>query len=252
MYRSVYDLKTFYAAPMGATVRRVLQKRIRAFWPDLHGMRVMGGGYAAPYLGMFQEEADGVIAMMPAGQGAHQWPEGMKNLVFLSEGSLLPLENCSVDRIILIHNLECSEHLQSNLSEVWRVLKADGRLLVIVPSRTGFWARADWSPFGQGSPFSLSQLCFYLRDNLFVQERTESALFFPPLRLSLMMRSAHVLEHMGRRVWPFFAGVHIVEASKQIYAGVDRTPGSRFPEKVRGLLAGRPVAIPGGVPSGRE
>ncbi|MCB1783462.1 MAG: methyltransferase domain-containing protein [Alphaproteobacteria bacterium] len=245
MYRSVYDLKTFYTSPAGLGVQRILQKHIESFWPDVKNLRIMGCGYALPYLQYFRDQqAERVFAMMPAGQGAHQWPEDAKNLVFLSDESAIPLENSSVDRIILIHDLECNEHLQSHLSEIWRILKANGRLLVIVPNRTGFWARADWSPFGHGSPFSLPQLCHSLRDNLFVQERTESALFLLPLPMKIIMRSAIFWEHMGKIVWPFLGGVHIVEASKQIYAGVDRTPGSKVPARLRGLIGARP-ATPG-------
>lgn len=237
---------------MGHVVQHLIQKRIASFWPNLQNMRVMGCGYAVPYLAPYFDKAERVIAMMPSGQSAHEWPANGKNLVMLSSEYELPLENCSVDRILLIHTLEGTQSLAPFLSEVWRVLKPNGRILVVVPSRTGFWARADWSPFGHGSPFTLSQLCFYLRDNLFVQERTESALFVPPLRLSLMMRSANVLEHMGRNIWPFFGGVHMVEASKQLYASTDKNSGSGLPERVRKFIGGRPVAAPQGFSSNKK
>ncbi len=76
MYRSVYDLKAFYNSRVGRMVRRVLQSRIREFWPDVHGLRVVGGGYSTPYLRGFIEDSERVISMMPAGQGAHAWPQG--------------------------------------------------------------------------------------------------------------------------------------------------------------------------------
>lgn len=245
MYRSVYDVKTFYNTPSGQMVHRVLAARLKKFWPDVRGLRVMGCGYAVPYLDGFSEGAERVLAMMPSGQGADHWPPARKNLVYLCDEARLPIENSSVDRILLIHNLECCEDLQDTLREVWRVLKANGRLLVVVPNRTGFWARADWSPFGQGSPFSLSQICFYLRDNLFVQESTESALFTPPLRWSFVLKSSRVFERVGRNILPFMCGVHIVEASKQLYAGVDKK-GSGTPvfAKTRELLAGKPLPVP--------
>ncbi len=198
MYRSVYDLRAFYAGKVGRVVRRVLRERIRAFWPDVKSLRVMGCGYASPYLRIFMEEAERVLALMPAGQGAHHWPANAikseynasqpeKNLVCLAEESELPIETASVDRVLLIHDLEFSEHLKENLGEIWRVLKSNGRLLVIVPNRSGFWARADWSPFGQGTPYSASQIHGYLRDNLFIHERTEEALFVPPVKFSLFL-----------------------------------------------------------------
>ncbi|MGH1376541.1 MAG: class I SAM-dependent methyltransferase [Alphaproteobacteria bacterium] len=225
MYRSVYDLKTFYLSEIGQIVRDILLGHIRDFWPSTHDLRILGCGYPSPYLEELSEGCERVFAMMPRKQGADHWGyRGDKNVAFLSDDHTLPIETCSVDRVLLIHHLECCDHLPDTLREVWRVLKANGRLLVIVPNRTGVWARADWSPFGQGSPFTLSQICHFLRDNLFVQENVKSALFVPPLPDSpVMMRSAHFIERTGRRVLPFAAGVHMVEASKQIYAGVNRT-----------------------------
>ena len=243
MYRSVYDLKAFYNSKIGRVVRRILQERIRDIWPDLHGMRLIGGGYAVPYLRVFTEEAERIIGVMPAGQGAHSWlsegPHQGRNLVCLSEEGELPIENNSVDRVLLVHSLEFSEFLQPSLQEVWRVLKSNGRLMVIVPNRTGLWARADWSPFGQGTPYSASQLHYYLHDNLFVHERTEEALFMPPLKYAPVLKSAGLFERFGRYI-PFVAGVHIVEASKQLYARADKGSGSRVTVRGRDFIP-RPV-----------
>lgn len=245
MYRSVYDLKAFYNGRIGRVVRRVLQERIRDFWPDLHDLRLMGCGYAVPYMRMFREETERCFAVMPAGQGAHVWPQNgtrdEENCVALSEAAELPFETNSIDRVLMIHDIEFSEFLKPSLQEVWRILKSNGRLLVIVPNRAGFWARADWSPFGQGTPYSASQIEFYLRDNLFVHERTEGALFVPPLKYSVFLKSAKLFENFGKNYAPFLAGVYIVEASKQLYATVDRGGGSRVHVRGRGIFAPRPV-----------
>ncbi len=243
MYRSVYDLKAFYNAKLGRVVRRVLQGRIHEFWPDVKGLRVMGCGYATPYLRSFMDEAERVFAVMPAAQGAHDWPNtapGEKNLVCLSEQGELPVETNSVDRVLLVHDMEFAEHLQPNLQEIWRVLKSSGRVLVVVPNRSGFWARADWSPFGQGTPYSASQIIYYLRDNLFVHERTEEALFMPPLKYSPVLKSAGMFEKLGRSVLPFACGVHMVEASKQLYARSDMGGGSKVTVRRRAFIP-RPI-----------
>ena len=242
MYRSVYDLKSFYNSKIGRVVRRTLQGHVRDFWPDVSTMRVMGCGYASPYLRVFSEEAERIFGVMPAGQGAHHWPQtgDEKNLICLSEEAELPFENSSIDRILLVHSLEYAELLQPNLQEIYRVLKANGRLLVIVPSRSGFWARADWSPFGQGTPYSVSQLCYYLRDNSFIHERTKEALFMPALRSGLLLKSAGVFERFGPYILPFAAGVHMVEASKQLFAGADKGSGSKVRVRGREFLP-RPV-----------
>lgn len=246
MYRSVYDFKAFYNSAPGEMVRRVIGARIRYLWPDARGMEILGCGYAVPFLDALPEDSGRVIAMMPRSLGADHWPAEGRNLVALVEQEQLPLSNCSMDRILMVHHLEHCENLSATLRECWRVIKPNGRLMVIVPSRTGFWARAEWSPFGHGSPFSLSQLCFYLRDNLFVQERCIGALYTPPIRMNMIMRSSAVIEHLGRHMLPFMAGVHIVEASKQIYAGVDKTgSGTAVPVgRRRPILGGAPEIVP--------
>ncbi len=243
MYPSAYDFKAFYNSRTGRVVRRVLRARMQEVWPDTKGLRVMGCGYALPFLRMYEKEAERIFAMLPPAQGVHQWPQDSSNLVALGDMAELPVENSSVDRIILAHSLEFSEHLRPQLAEIWRVLKPNGRVLIMVPNRAGFWARADWSPFGQGTPYSLAQLCFYLRDNQFIHEQTEGALFLPAVKSSLFLKSAGLFERVGRSVAPVAAGVHMVEASKQLYASVNKGSGVRARSRERGILAPKPAAF---------
>lgn len=243
MYRSVYDLKSFYNSAMGRMVRRIMRERIREFWPNVRGLRILGCGYATPYLRMYNEEegAERVVAIMPASQGAHDWPPEGPCAVALAEQAELPIETNSIDRAILIHDLEYSEFLQSALQEVWRVLKSNGKVLIIVPNRTGLWAQADWSPFGQGTPYTASQIEFYLRDNRFVHERTEGALFVPPTRSALTLKMASFCEKYFRKFFPFLPGVHMVEASKQIYAITHKGGGSKVHVRGRGIYIPKPA-----------
>lgn len=241
MFESVYDFKAFYNGKTGRVVRRVLQDRIRELWPDVNGLSVMGTGYATPYLRVYKDEAEHVFAMMPAGQGAHDWPHEGPNCVALSERAELPVETNSVDRILMVHDLEFSEFPKAALQEIWRVLKSNGRVIIVVPNRRGFWSRADWSPFGQGTPYSVTQLTYFLRDALFVHERTEEALFMPPVRRTSFLKLAGFFERVGRNAFPIGAGIHIVEASKQVYATADRGSGSKVRVRGRGVFVPKPI-----------
>lgn len=245
LYSSAYDFKSFYNRKIGRIVRRMIRERILEFWPDAKGLQVMGYGYAVPYLRVFEEQAERIFAIMPAAQGAHGWPHEGKNLVAVSEETEIPLPTESVDRILMIHALEFSEMMQPNLKEMYRILKPNGRLLVIVPNRSGLWARAEWSPFGQGTPYSAAQLSYYLKENLFVHERTEEALFMPPYKSSSLMKSAGWFEYLGKTFLPFAAGVHMVEVSKQIYARPNDGGGSKVRVRGRGMFGGlRPATAP--------
>src|SRR5476649_754307 len=65
----VVDLRNFYGQRLGVVARRFVGRGIRGLWKDTAGQRVLGVGYATPYLGLFREEAERCLAFMPAGQG---------------------------------------------------------------------------------------------------------------------------------------------------------------------------------------
>ena len=135
MQITVNDLKTFYSDLGGRIVRKIIRRHILDFWPECKGLRLMGLGYAGPYLKPYIEEAERVFAVMPQSMSVHHWPIGERNLACLSNEAELPIETNSIDRIIVIHSLEFSDSIQETYNEIWRVLKSTGRLLVIVPNR---------------------------------------------------------------------------------------------------------------------
>jgi hypothetical protein len=225
MYQQAPDLREFYSSMLGRVALRVLRPRLRHFWPDVHGERILGVGYATPFLRPFAAEAERVAALMPARQGAVFWSSyegaagGAHGQVCLCEEDAWPIETSSVDRIIVVHGVPGAENLDAVLRESWRVLTGQGRLLLIVPNRAGVWARFDHTPFGQGSPFSVGQIRQHLRDYLFVPERAEGALFMPPTASRMVLSAAPIVEKLGRTLFNAFGGVNIIEASKQVYAG---------------------------------
>ncbi len=219
MWSDVIDLRDFYDSSLGQAARRVLRRQIRTIWPDSHDMRVLGLGFATPYLRPFREETERVIAVMPSSQGVLPWPPEGPGLVCLADETDLPLPDRSIDRVLLVHALESTEQVRATLREVWRVLADSGRLLVVTPNRRGIWARLERTPFGQGRPYTPSQLSRLLRDNMYTPLQTASALFMPPFQSRFVLRSAPAWEKVGERWFPTFAGVLMVEAAKQIYAG---------------------------------
>ncbi len=106
------------------------------------------------------------------------------------------------------------------LRETWRVLKDDGRLLVVAPNRSGMWAYWESTPFGHGQPYSFGQIGRLLASSLYRVERRDTALYLPPTQWRLALRSAALCERTGRRWLPGFAGVTVTEAVKDIYAAM--------------------------------
>lgn len=222
MIPSAYQLRDFYKTLGGRIVRRLIRERIETMWPDVRFMRILGVGYAAPYMPYFRGKAERSVCVMFKGQGVHHWPDDAPNLTCLSDESDLPFETNSVDRIILIHSLEFTGFVKPAFEELWRILKSNGRILVIVPNRIGLWARADWTPFGRGAPYSARQVEDFLTENLFIPEKTERGLFIPPFKSQTLLRSAGFWEKLGTRLCPAMGGLIFVEASKQIYAGTGK------------------------------
>ena len=66
MALDVRELDLFYESPMGQVARRLVLQRLRAAWPDLAGQRLLGFGFATPYLKAFTGEAERTLAAMPA------------------------------------------------------------------------------------------------------------------------------------------------------------------------------------------
>lgn len=219
MWNDAVELRDFYATSLGRMAQRAVRHKLREMWPDIAGQSVLGLGYATPYLLSFREQAVRVIGVMPAGQGVLRWPVDGPRLVCLGDEAELPLPDLSIDRVLLVHALECTEQLRAMLREVWRVMSSDGRLLVVVPNRRGIWARFDHTPFGHGHPFTPGQLSRLLRDTLFTPVRTGAALYLPPSSSRMLLSTAPAWEHIGRRWFQTFAGVLMVEASKEVYAG---------------------------------
>jgi SAM-dependent methyltransferase len=226
------DLREFYARPLGSTVRRLLTHRLRARWRDVHREVVIGVGYATPYLGIFRGEAARLGAFMPVAQGAIVWPNGAPCHTVLADEDHLPLPDNSVDRVLIVHGLEVAERVEPYLREIWRVMKPEGRLIAIVPNRSGLWARFDRTPFGHGRPFSRGQLERIFGDALFSTVDWTYALHMPPLERKMILRSTTAFERAGQRLSRPLGGVIMLEAKKEVF---------------RPLPAGKPVRALGGL-----
>mgnify|MGYP002778828520 CR=1 FL=1 len=215
MTTEVHGLPEFYASPGGDIAARLVGARLRALWPALPGMSVLGVGHATPYLGLWRAEARRVVALVPAHLRGAASPGAA-----VAEEERLPFADRSFDRVLLIHGLEAAENARRLLREVWRVTRDDGRVIVVAPNRTGVWAHLERTPFGHGQPYSRGQLERLLARQLFHVERREAALFVPPLGLRWWRGTAAATERFGRAVMPRLGGVVLLEAEKDLFAAM--------------------------------
>ncbi|MBC7154949.1 MAG: methyltransferase domain-containing protein [Rhodobacteraceae bacterium] len=241
MHLDVLELRNFYyRTGIGRAAQRAVRDQVVAFWPPVKGQTVVGFGFAVPLLRPYLASARRVICLMPGQQGVMAWPVGQPNVSVLCAEAQWPVATGSVDRLVIVHGLETSEHPAAMLEESQRVLAPGGKALFIVPNRSGLWARRDGTPFGFGRPFSLGQIESQLRDHGFTPERHVAALFAPPSNRRFWLRTAPMWERVGRRLSTRFAGgVLMVEAGKEVPAR---------PRPGLGAAVRRPLRVLDGIP----
>ena len=240
MRTDVLALHDFYAAPLGERVRDAIAARIAETWGDAARLRLAGFGYAGPFLDQF-EAAKARYIFAPAGQGVIHWPRAGANSAALVSESNWPLPDSSVDRCLIIHGLEEAPNPHRMMREIWRVLKDDGRVIIVASHRRGLWSIIDSTPFAAGRPYLKPQLGRLLESAMFRPVAWSSALHFPPIGSRFLLRAAPSWERAGSRIWPAFSGVLMVEAVKDLLAPT----GLAAPHGVRAI---RPtIAAPNAV-----
>ncbi len=233
MRRSIEELRTFYGEPAGALARRLLARRLEDAWGDATNTDVLGIGYATPWLDAFAG-ARRVVAAMPGGQGVEPWPSVGKNRSLLVDDRRMPFAAGSFDRVLLVHALEEADDATQLLTEAVRALAPAGRIILAVAARGGLWARAEATPFGHGRPFTRGQLERLVRAAGLEPTAWSQTLYVPPWPPLLGL--ADGFEQVGRRIAPGFAGVILLEATRQAYAYVRPTGvARRVRAEVRGL-----------------
>ncbi len=250
MWNDVIDMNKFYHSRLGQVACRNLRGRVRSIWPDTHGQNILGLGYATPFLKQFNDEADRVIAVMPAHMGVTRWPRaeqrGMNgnikkkpNKTALAYEGLLPFSDNSIDKILLAHSIENSENLYQLMREVWRILSPNGKLLIIVPSRQGVWSKWDRTPFGSGRPYSLNQLRALMRESQFEPNIYQYGLYMPPFKSDYWIHIEPIWEKIGQKWFAPLGGILLLEAEKQTYAPIGKIEVNKkkkliaMPNKIR-------------------
>ena len=244
MTPDVTRLIDYYKSPLGKISRALVREQVVQLSGNVAGRRVLGLGFATPYMRFALARAERVLAFMPARQGASAWPREGPSHTVLCDPLELPLTAAAVDLIIAVHAFEHIADAEELMRELWRVAAPNARLIVVVPRRRGIWAQVDSTPFGDGHPFSKPQLEQLLRDHSFVPEVWRDALYLPPAQQALVLKSARFFERAGRFFGPMFAGVLVVKARKELFPAVPRRKKSERYVRVPALSPQAAMEIP--------
>ena len=217
----VVDLRNFYAQRLGTVARHFVGRGIRRRWTDTQGLRLLGIGYAdalsrpVPRGGRALprlhaggagrgEMADRAAGAVGAGRRARAAAAGRRgrpraagacagNVARPHRAAARGLAGAGVGRAVARGGAEPA--------------RACGRA----------WTRRRSATAG---PIRARRSRSLLRDAWFTPVAWSEALYVPPIQRGWFLRSAVAWERVGATLSAPFAGVHIVEATKQVYRAI--------------------------------
>ena len=134
-----------------------------------------------------------------------------------AEWSALPLADESADVVLLAHALESAPEPRAVLREAVRVLRPEGRLVIIgfnPWSLLGAFAKPARAPWRKNW-LSLARVKDWLTLLQITVVRGMFAVFLPPLAESKNRRRFAFMERAGRRWWPLAGGVYFLLGIKR-------------------------------------
>jgi SAM-dependent methyltransferase len=157
------------------------------------------------------------------------WPINCPNdddarvLGMYSCADILPLQNDSIDVVMLPHTLEFEPSPHQVLREVERVLVSEGHVVILGFNPWSLWGGrrliGRWrrqAPPWHGSFRSAMRIKDWLALLGFDVVLTRYCFFRPPMQHQGIMSRLTWLERIGARWWPYLGGVYIIVAKKQV------------------------------------
>ena len=234
MASRIMTLRQFYSSPLGRKVKQRLRALTMDMWRNEASDVIVGFGYATPLLRVLERlggKPQILVALMPLAQGALYWPVHADNRSILADTLTPPFAPSTVHRALLLHAIEHEACPQELLSVIWELLVPGGKLLLIVPNRNGLWARRGMTPFATGTPYRMADMRRMLEETKFTLRRGSTALFAPPSHHPLWIRLFTILEWVSAWCFPSAGGVLVLEAEKQIYAGIGERQAATKPQR---------------------
>ncbi len=213
----VIDLRSFYGSSLGDVARRVVHKIVRQRFSELHRL-------FDPRCRLCDALSRSFPRGSRAGDRLHAGRARRGELAVsglsssaLVETTAMPLPNSCIDRALIIHALEITEHPRDLLAEIWRILTPGGRVVVVVPGRSGLWARLDRTPFGHGRPYSRGQLAELLREMSVFPDSLVGSALLSAIPAPDVAACGKLCRRDRRHLSLPCGGVLIVEATKLLY-----------------------------------
>lgn len=200
------DPRTFYKTPLGRTVQDLLCAHLLDLCPSLSDERLLPLGCG-----------DALLGSLPT-VCAHMTSAVEEGFVAIVDSAKKPLPNESIDRVVALHAVDTANELEKGffLREIWRVLKGEGHLTLIMPKPRSAWAENLKTPFAQDPAFSSSRIRALLDDQDFSVEHLKRALYASPVQAELFPDIAKRTEKIAPWLCLWLSGgVWIIDAQKR-------------------------------------
>lgn len=237
MWIKIQDLKNWYQTEVGRMAKRVLRRKLRRLLPVQPPEKVLVMGYGFPYMRLFLNSD--VVHLCPESIGCMRFPESGQNKAFAAYPDELPFKEDTFDYIFMAHGLEFSDNPHKVMEETWRVLKAQGKLLVMAPNRLSPWSRIEETPFAKGKPYSSRELTELFKSSDYQMTQSAFGLYFPPSSSKFLLKFFDLFEKAGERWFALMGGVLMMEAKKVLFAGqVVKDVKPRFKKRLKPAAVG--------------
>jgi SAM-dependent methyltransferase len=170
------------------------------------------------------------LAALQANRMPHRWlagPAGQVGVSLQCEFEALPFESGSLDLVVLPHALEMATDSHGLLREAERVLRPEGRLIVLGLNPASAWglrqrlgrlrSRSALYLPREGEFIGYWRLRDWLRLLSFDVERARFGLYSPPLRSEAWFDRWQWIEAVGQRWWPVLGAVYFIQAVKRVH-----------------------------------
>lgn len=220
---AIVELTRWFRTPAGNYIRDWEQDRLDAMLEDVFGYHAVQAGpplYDALRANRIAFKAR-VGQILP--EAAERTPEHAWVCASLA---YLPFASQSIDLLVLPHALEYARDPHHVLREAERVLRPEGRLVIIGFNPWSLWGArqrirsSGWLP-ASGRFVSIARLKDWLQLLSFELDRGQIGRYAPPLTSGAWLQRYGFLEKAGDRWWAVGGAVYIVSAIK-------RVPGMRL------------------------
>jgi SAM-dependent methyltransferase len=164
------------------------------------------------------------LAGLATNRMPHRWVAGVD---VLCEFEALPFDSASLDLVVLPHALELAQDAHGLLREVERVLRPEGRLIILGLNPASLWGlrqnlgrlRRGGEPYlpRTGDFIGYWRLRDWLRLLSFDVEAARFGIYRPPLKTEAWLGRWAWVEGVGGRWWPVLGAVYFIQAVKRVH-----------------------------------